>query len=306
MQKNEVYSKHLENVEIEEFTFPIFPGSAGVTDVEDNIQFPELVNNELEKNKKKGESARLERHFSKNSGFEISPIVKEHRGIKDQEIEEREKIIHDEVKKRLSELEEVAFNKGFEEGVSRGRNEVIEKTREDSEEKLAALSAMISDVQGSKQKIFDKQKLEMYQMIKDLTKWVILKELKDDGQYLERLLEKLLLNMQETTNLSIQVNQKEFETMPEVLEVIEKKFGELTNVRVVVNYDIEEKGIILESKSSIIRGTIEDQMMALDKLFEPFGIFENENEQVDDSIEIEDEEIKDEINEEDDDGFDEE
>ena len=104
--------------------------------------------------------------------------------------------------------------------------------------------------------------------MKNLTKWITLKELENDGKYLERLMEKLLLEIQSRSNLLIQVNMNDFQKMPEVLEVVQSKLGELKNVRVEVDPAILTRGIILESDNGIINATMEEQFKSLDKLFE--------------------------------------
>ena len=66
----------------------------------------------------------------------------------------------------------------------------------------------------------------------------------------------------------IRINQNQFEGMPEVFDSIKNKFGELTNVRLEVDYDIDDKGIVVESENGIIDGTLKQQFENLNKLFE--------------------------------------
>ena len=51
---------------------------------------------------------------------------------------------------------------------------------------------MIFDLQKGYKKIISKQKSEIIDLVKSLTKWVIKKELEDDGDYLKRLLDQLI------------------------------------------------------------------------------------------------------------------
>lgn len=210
----------------------------------------------------------IERSHAREAGFKISPIVEEHRGIRDQEEREREERISEEVLKRVQAIEELATKRGYDEGVAAGREEVYAQTRASADEKLAALSAMISDVLSTQHGIISRQKSEIHLMIKNLTKWIILRELKDDGAYIGNLLEKLLIELQVKSNLLIRINQNQFEGMPEVFDSIKNKFGELTNVRLEVDYDIDDKGIVVESENGIIDGTLKQQFKNLDKLFE--------------------------------------
>jgi len=209
---------------------------------------------------------------AEEKNFIISPVVKQHRGLAEQEKSERERYINDIVEKRVFKIQEDAFKSGFEEGFKKGHQDVLDETKKAVEEKLTALTAMIERVQATEVDILKAQKSELYKMIRTLTKWVILRELKDDGEYLSRLCERLIIEIGTRDNLFIQINSKDFEAMPEVLEIVQKRIGELKNLRIEVDYDIEEKGIAIESQNGIVRGTLKEQFKNLDKLFETVGL----------------------------------
>jgi flagellar assembly protein FliH len=123
--------------------------------------------------------------------------------------------------------------------------------------------------------MFIRQKQEIYDLVKNLTKWIITRELRDDGRYIERLLEKLILEMDSRSNLTLHVNQKDFSHMPEVLESVQDKIGQLSNVRIVVDQDIKDYGMKLDSENGIISGTIEEQFKSLDRLFHSVELWED-------------------------------
>ncbi len=209
-----------------------------------------------------------ERKTAEGNGFQISPILKKHRGIKAQEEQELENRIEEEVQRRVQAIQEEAYQKGHEEGVRLGREEVYNQSRSEIEEKLMALDEMIASVLMTQEKILSKQKNQLYQLINTLTKWIVLRELKKDGQYIQRLLEKLIAEMQTKTNLFVQVKENDFAAMPDVLDIIQKKLGNLPNVRVEINHALDGPGMILECENGIINGSFEEQMKGLDKLFE--------------------------------------
>ena len=60
--------------------------------------------------------------------------------------------------------------------------------------------------------------------------------------------------------------------MPEVLQELEENIGKLNNVRLVVNHEIETKGMILESENGIIKGTQEEQFEIINNIFNNVNI----------------------------------
>jgi flagellar assembly protein FliH len=209
-----------------------------------------------------------EREAAKGSSFKVNPIVEEYRGFKEQESREYEERVEEEVKRRLAEIQDEAFKVGFDEGVNQGREEVFVQMRSVVDQKLENFSQMITAVLTTQEDILAKQKTEMYLLLRTLAKWIVLRELKEDGKYIERLLEKLLLEMQVRSNLLIQVNTNDFSQMPEILEHVQGRLGEIKNVRIEMDAHVSVNGIVVESDNGIINASMEEQFKSLDKLFE--------------------------------------
>jgi flagellar assembly protein FliH len=209
-----------------------------------------------------------ERESAKSSQFKVNPIVEKFRGLRDQEDREYEDRVEAEVKRRVLEIQDEAFKNGFEEGVNQGRAEVFMQMRNSVDQKLENFSQMVTAVLSTQEEILANQKTEMYHLLRNLSKWIVLRELQDDGKYIERLLEKLLLEMQVRNNLLIQVNPEDFSTMPEILEHVQGRLGEMKNVRIEIDSSVTTRGIIVESENGIINATMEEQFKSLDKLFE--------------------------------------
>jgi flagellar assembly protein FliH len=236
------------------------------------FNFHEFTDRELYDIPEKQNTLRIERKAALESSFSIAPVVREHRGINRQEEEEREKTIEDEICKRLKKIKDEAYLKGHQEGIEDGKKEVYEQMRLECEQKIERFSGMLNQVIATQSDLVAQEKVAIYRTIRSLTKWVILKELKDDGEYIERLLAKLIEELQVNSNLLIQVDPKSFEQMPEVLGHLEKSLGKLEQVRVELDYDIAGPGIIIDSDNGIINGTLQEQFNSLDNLFSKVGI----------------------------------
>lgn len=268
-----------QNSKIQKYTFHSFDqleaDIKGKREVK-GFDFPSLEGAPATKRPGFEQIIRQERKTAREKSFEINPVVFKHRGLKDQEDQEREDRIAEEVERRLAEAYQQALEEGKAEGIELGRQEVYQEARALTEEKLETLTEMINQVLSTQQDILQAQKKEIYYMIRNLTKWVILRELKDDGAYLERLLEKLIIELQSRNNLLVQVNKSDFSRMPEILETVQERLGTLNNVRLEVDFDITPNGISIESENGIISGTMDTQFKNLDKLFESVGLYEQQ------------------------------
>jgi flagellar assembly protein FliH len=251
------------------YEFKPFVMSSGSKEVQD-YTFTELNTMTKELRQERKVMLLQESIIAEKNSFVISPIVKQHRGIKDEEIAEREQRIEDEVRRRFLKIKNEAHEEGYKDGLEKGRHEIRAHLMVEVEKKIDVLSKLIQSAQDREQELIKEQKFEVYELLKTLSKWIILRELKDDGKYLERLLEKLILELGARDNLHISVSKNDFDKMPEVLEAIEKRLGALKNARIEVGTTITQ-GININSENALIMGTLEQQFKNLDKIFDSVG-----------------------------------
>lgn len=219
------------------------------------------------------EGIRQEREHEAATAFEISPVIKEHRGLNKQAAKDYEERVSAEVHKRIEALKVEAYEDGLKKGHDEGQAQAYQEAKEELEAKVSDFAEQVENVQLSVADILIKSKEDAFLMVKNLSKWVILKEV-DEKYYLVRLLEKLVHEINSKTNLVIHVNEDSFGYMPEIVKVVERKVGKLTNVRVEVDLDMSENGIKLESENNIIDGSLSAQFKSIDKLFHNVGVNE--------------------------------
>lgn len=221
----------------------------------------------LAKNNITEDKIRTERKFEKEKAFSILPLVREHRGLVSQEDRDIEEMIQEEVKRRVSQLQEETYNQAFKQGVDKGYQKAYDEASQAFQARVNELSCLIDEIKSQSNQVIEVNKKDSVNMIKNLVKWISLKEIEDED-YLVRLLNKLIHEMNTKNNLLVRVNEKSFKYMPEVIKKVEEKVGSLPNIRVEVDLDQDEKGIVLESENGIIDGSISAQFKSLDKIFE--------------------------------------
>lgn len=219
-----------------------------------------------------------ERLHMEGNNFVIAPVVDHFRGLQDQAKREREERFQSELSKKFEEVREQAYKEGLEAGKKQGYEDIQNELQSVAVEKIQVLESYIQSIHDERAELLKSEKKNIYEIVKTLTKWVILRELEDDGAYLERLLGKLILEIQSKSNLLLKVDKEYLESMPEIFELVEQRVGELTNTRVepIARTNGEkEKGLILESENGIIDGTMNAQLENLENLFNELDVYES-------------------------------
>jgi flagellar assembly protein FliH len=213
------------------------------------------------------ETIREERSFEKKNEFKIDNTVRESRGISRQEASDFEKKIQEEVDRRVKTSFQEAYQEGLKKGAAEGRALAAQEVAGSIEREVENLTKVVLDVQSQAQTLALSSKVEIQEFVKRFTKWIILREV-DNKLYLEALLEKLVLELNSRRNLIIKVGKDHFEHMPDVLKRVEEKLGQMSNVRIEIIPEISQAGIILESESGLIDGSLEGVFTNIDKIFD--------------------------------------
>ncbi len=265
-------SIHLYEFSDFEQNSPSFDGKVEEYEIQDLGQYKE-------RQKKLNEPIiKKERIHMEDNQFSVSPVVDHFRGLQEQAAREREERFQRELEERFAKVKEQAYQEGFEKGQKEGFEKIQNELAQEATDKVQMLENYIQAIHEERLELLKAEKTNIYELVKTLTKWVILRELEDDGAYLERLLEKLILEIQSKSNLLLKVDKEYFSAMPEVCEIVEQKLGELQNTRVEVlqrTQNDKEKGLILECDNGIIDGTLATQFETLEKLFSNLDVYDN-------------------------------
>lgn len=231
------------------------------------FDFKTLNGESVSSTKASDEEIRSERKFAQKNNFKIDDIVRDYRGLSRQEQNDLEHRIQEEVKRRLEALHQEAYEEGLERGREEGKEAALAEFQDALAQKVEEFEQVINQVKAQSDRILSDNRSEVYEFIKRFTKWIVLKEI-DEKVYLEGLLEKLILELNARKNIIVKVGRANFAQMPEVIQKVEAKIGQLTNVRIEIVPEINHPGVILESENGLIDGSLEGVFQNIDKIFE--------------------------------------
>ncbi|MFA5583374.1 MAG: FliH/SctL family protein [Bacteriovoracaceae bacterium] len=260
-----------KNSEIKPFVFSDLQSNHVVTQAKpEGYEFQNLSVENFQYDKPLEETIRTERKFEQKKSFKIDKVVRDHRGISEQESDDLEKRVAAEVQRRIDKVYQAAF----EQGLSEGRQEGINQIKSESSNQVDATSneilQLLEQFKEQVEKNTHQHKNEMIDFVKQFAKWVLVKEI-DEKEYLSSLLEKLLHELNARRNMIIRVNEQSYSVMPEVISQLEKKLGAFSNVRLEVSRDMNLPGIMLESENGIVDASLENIFTKLDRFFEQAG-----------------------------------
>lgn len=229
--------------------------------------FDELSGESVNSQSASDEEIRTERTHERKNNFKIDSAVREMRGISRQEQSDFEARVDAEVQRRLNAVQEKAYAEGVEQGKEDGKAQAYEEHQAKLGAELENFSQVLTELSSQSKSMIEEERHNIYEFIKRFTKWIVLKEI-DEKVYLEKLLEKLILELNAKKNLIIKVGKNNFQAMPEILTAVEARLGQLQNTRIEIVPEIQHPGIILESDNGLIDGSLEGVFGNIDRIFE--------------------------------------
>jgi flagellar assembly protein FliH len=220
------------------------------------------------------EGIRAERSFEKKNNFTIDGIVRQSRGHHAQENSDFQQKVNSEVEIRLKKIEHDAYAEGLEKGRLEGRERAFSEFEKNLSGQLDDLASILASVKTESEKLLLANRSEVLEFVKRFSKWIVLKEI-DEKNYLDLLLEKLILELNSRKNIIIKVGQKNFSQMPDIIQKVESRVGQLINVRVEIVPELKYPGIILESENGLINGSLEGVFSNIDQIFQQLNLQEH-------------------------------
>ena len=254
---------------VEKFEFNQFSTPSDHEGEARKFDFEKIDPNTVKERKVDPAIIREERELATKNDFKVDSKVREYRGLKSQEEQDFQDKLDQALSAKYEELSKKAYEEGLEKGREAGRQEALTQANSVLEESIENMQAAIEDIKSHKDELLIGHKEDVYSIVKSISKWVALKEIREDESgYLEKLLVKLIAEINSKSSLSIKVSQNTYNLMPEVIDAVQKRVGELENVRYEVSPEIQSEGIIIESSNGIIDASLEAQFATIDKFFE--------------------------------------
>ncbi|MBI3544688.1 MAG: hypothetical protein HY075_15570 [Deltaproteobacteria bacterium] len=181
--------------------------------------------------------------------------------------QEEEERIENEVRKRLdARLEEMraqvtadAYHEGFNAGKEQGRVEVLTEAGP----QLAQLKKLATDFEGLKTEVFRANEELFIHLVNQISKAVILRELKEDNEYTRRLATHVLERLGTRENIKIFVAEAELSSAEQLKAGLAQTLGELKNISVEADASMKSGGCRVETEFGEIDARIEVQLQSI-------------------------------------------
>lgn len=205
---------------------------------------------------------------AKSQQFEYLPEVLEHRKISEYRKQAYDNQLHQAVETEVNSLREQAVVRGLEEGKEIGAQKAKQEMLAKIDAEIKSFGHFFEEIKTIKSKIIEGQLDKIVEILSKVTKWVILRELKDDGAYLKRLIQKIIKEVDTKESILIKIPIKRKENFQQISLKMEEEFKRIENLKFEYLDEEQDEGVLIETGNEIIDARLEKQLEILNSIFQ--------------------------------------
>jgi flagellar assembly protein FliH len=217
------------------------------------------------KNEKKSQKDKVE-DFATENAFRLDPRVKQGLELIEEENEfiEREvgKRVHRMIEEKLPQSEKEGYEKGYEDGYQKGKAQALEDERPQRE----ALIQMLEELSGNRSKVLEANKQAILDIVFHVCRYILLKEVEVDKDYLIRLVTQLVEKSGSTENIKIYLSPEDYSRAMEVENAIHEKTGQIRGLSVDMDENVSRGGCRVETQLGVIDADLSTQLGEISKV----------------------------------------
>lgn len=201
----------------------------------------------------------------KVNNFRLDKNVASQLGIEEKERKSFEAKIQKEIDKRWLQTREKAEVEGYTKGLEEGKKEAYAAELPRIQERLAKLDHILQEFDNNKQKIFAANESFLMQIISQVARMVVLKEVAIDKEYIHRVVIALLNQLGTKEDIKIFLSESDFANMESLRASVEKEFGKLSNTSIEVSQEIPAGGCKIETRFGVVDASVQTQIENITK-----------------------------------------
>lgn len=196
----------------------------------------------------------------KDLHFRLDATVASQLGLEEKEKKVLENKVREEIERRWEKTSEKAEVSGFTKGLEEGKGKAYQSELPRIQDRLQRLDTVLQEMDKFREKIFLENEGFLMDLIGQVTKMILLKEISIDKEYIHRVVISLLHQIGTKEDTKVFLSNGDFQNIELLKTAINKEFGVLSNLQVEANDSIPDGGCKIETRFGVVDATISTQI----------------------------------------------
>lgn len=181
-------------------------------------------------------------------------------GIEEKERQAAELRVQKEIDRRWEQARDKAEVEGYTRGLEEGKREAVQAEAPRIKERLARLDHLLQEFDKAKERIFLANEAFLMELIAQVARMVVLKEVELDREYLHRVVIALIQQLGTREDMKIYLSEADYGNLEQLKQAVEKEFGKLSNTTIEAGPEIPAGGCKIETRFGVVDASVQTQI----------------------------------------------
>ncbi|RME17670.1 MAG: hypothetical protein D6797_02060 [Bdellovibrio sp.] len=205
--------------------------------------------------------------LSEKSDFQMDPLVAEQVGLSELNRKKITEKVEKEALERLKEVEEKAYQEGYNLGLEEGKKEAFEKHKAEIQQRIEFIDQILKKFDILKEELVNNNEAEIIQLVHELACQISYSEISEKPEIILNVIKSVLKETQGEEEIRIYLSPQDYSFLKESRKKLGKELADLERVGFEESENIEPGGCVLESKygsvDASLRQRVEQAWIAL-------------------------------------------
>jgi len=197
--------------------------------------------------------------------FDLHPAAKRLLGVEREETDRIESLVSAQVESKISELQDQAYQEGFEKGRSEGAAQAEVEFLASVKPLYDQFEALCREYDTIKQELYAANEQFLVQLMFQVGKQVLLKELSTDPEYVKRLSSLMIEKIGAKDHVKLKISRQDSANLEQIRDDLKVQFPDLKNIQIEVSDDLSLGGCKVETDLSRINASVETQLQSIEQ-----------------------------------------
>lgn len=189
--------------------------------------------------------------------FSINALLREPLNVEQEERRAIEARVQTTVAELAVKAKEEAAQVGYRDGLAKGHEEAFLQFKQEAEARMKNFEALMKELETAREEILRANEKFLINLILRISRMVILRELKTDTGYIQRLAMDLIERVGVRENIKLRISPDDSHTLGMIKDGIEKSLGAMKNLSIEVDSKVPQGGCSIETQWNAIDADID-------------------------------------------------
>lgn len=202
----------------------------------------------------------VDRDAARSPDFKISSLVAQQAGISQLESELHQDKINAQVLERLKEVEERAYQEGFELGQVEGTEKAFQENKVALLEKLESMATLLKRMEDLKTQLFVDNEAGLVELVFLTAKKMALRDLTENREAVHKILKDVVGEIQADEQVVVNLSNEDMYFLETLQDKSGKRIENLERMKFVANERIKPGGCLIETQFGNVDATVEERV----------------------------------------------